>query len=1094
MLGVLSLVVALCAEVSAQNFNLSKFTTASGLPQNYVYSVVQDDNGFVWVGMAEGLSRYDGLRFTNYSVRDSLADNYVSKLFIDTDGYLWCGHGNGMFSYFDGLKFHRLPPVETMESPIKDMCLDDKGNIWAVEQNNGLVRISPDHKVTTYFDEEKFGSHVYTSVYAINSMALLVGTTDGLLSVKIDVDGTVHEPQEVSDIPPSSVNCITPTRQGNDLWVCTDGGGVYRYSHINGARQIERNSEFCTVTDDADYDIRSIYEDVEGNIYLGTWGNGLKEWKYRQEGGDYVESLSLDEENGLDNNFVADITVDREGIFWFATYGGGLVAWINNYFAQYELSGIGFIRNKVCSSQFDRGRLWLGLNDGIISMDAQCMTNFEYFDSSSGLPLGVEITSIVFDGKRHVQYAGTNGYGIYVKPAGENVYMRLEMGLMQKSLDIVNDMATDDSCLYVATEGGFVVYDIDNHMSDVYTTENKLPHNSINFVHIDSDGQVWVGPKDSGLAMLTEDGEFEVHRLANVPVDVAGMVVDKRGRYWVATVNNGVICTLGDSTVNITTNEGLEKNYCYGIAADANDHIWVCHQPGLSCIDLNNGNIRTYNQSNGITQEFRGVSVESNGDLWFTASNGGVHYIGAYDKRNGVAPIMNLTQVVISGKRQDLNADIDLPYPYGGDVAKLEFDFVGICMKDPRNVSYEYWLQRDGEDIRNEKWMPLGGQNHKEFDYLPDGDYVLNVRAFNSDGIVSQQPLKIPIHIDSPFWKSTWFPIVALALFVTFVHLFSQWRERRLMKRQQELEDEVKRQTKTLSEQKDEIERKNRDIQDSINYANRIQTAILPTANSFKALPFADTFIFFAPRDVVSGDFYWFNQFGNHVLICCGDCTGHGVPGAFMSMIGTTILNDATREEEFRHPAKLLAKMDKEVKQALNRNQTIETNDGMDCAIVDINTETWEVISAAAKRPIYFFIGGKLTTVSGTRRAIGEHRNDNEFKENVTQLQKGDCIYMCSDGFSDQLGCKDFYEIYKSQVLTKNISQEEFDAKVKEMYNDETPIDKYSTKRFKQLLEGMYKNDMYDQRDTIATELEGWRGGVNGHERVDDVIVMGIRL
>ena len=113
----------------AQNFNLSKFGNAQGLPQNYIYSVVQDNNGFVWVGMAEGLSRYDGTRFTNFSVRDSLSDKYISKMLIDTDGRLWCGHAHGTFTYNDGRQLIKIPANEQKTAPIKDMCLDDRSNI-----------------------------------------------------------------------------------------------------------------------------------------------------------------------------------------------------------------------------------------------------------------------------------------------------------------------------------------------------------------------------------------------------------------------------------------------------------------------------------------------------------------------------------------------------------------------------------------------------------------------------------------------------------------------------------------------------------------------------------------------------------------------------------------------------------------------------------------------------------------------------------------------------------------------------------------------------------------------------------------------------
>ena len=284
-------------------------------------------------------------------------------------------------------------------------------------------------------------------------------------------------------------------------------------------------------------------------------------------------------------------------------------------------------------------------------------------------------------------------------------------------------------------------------------------------------------------------------------------------------------------------------------------------------------------------------------------------------------------------------------------------------------------------------------------------------------------------------------------------------RERKLRERQEELEKEVNRQTIMLSRQKTEIEKKNNDIMDSINYAKRIQTAILPSRNSLDNFSFDSTFILFMPRDVVSGDFYWFNRFDNKILICCGDCTGHGVPGAFMSMIGTTILNDATRNPEKRNPTALLYTLDKEIKSTLNKNQSIETQDGMDCAIIEINTETLEIRSAAARRPIYFFINGRLTEVRGTRRSIGDHRNGNDFIETVTQLRKGDTIYLTSDGFSDQFG-------------------EEND-------------DKYTAGALKRFIESIVSKTMHEQQKDLEKEFRRWKGR---REQIDDVIIMGIRL
>lgn len=1058
ILTIAVLVIVGCLSLVAQNFNLSKFTNVQGLPQNYVYDVVQDRYGFVWIGLAEGLSKYDGTKFTNYTVRDSLADNFVSAMLIDTEGNLWCGHGNGQFSVFKNSEFHKVF-VNDVASPIKDMCIDDKGGIWAVEQNKGIINITPAGNIKTYFDREKFGRRIYYSVRAINSMTLLVGTSDGAMIVKFDVDRNLLDPEEISDIPSSAINCIVNSKTEGEYIIGTEDGEVYRYSLVGGARKIERCTESCSSNDES-YNIKTIYETAEGDLYIATWGQGLKEWKFSEETQTYTEVLSLSEDNGLDNNYVSSITLDREGIFWFGTYGAGVVAWINNYFAQYDLSKIGFQRSKIVSAAVDDKSLWMGLNSGVIKMDKMCMDNFEFFDASMGLPSDLAITSICFDKKRDIQYFGTDKGGVYTRRGESRYFNKMTYDCASRTSEMVNDLLVIDDKLFIASQGGFVVCDLTSGSSRCYTTLDGLPHNNINFVYADAEGQVWFGPKDSGIAMYVDGGDFEIHRLSDVPVDVAGMAVDDRDRFWLATVNNGLICTSNDSIVAISTADGLEKNYCYGIASDEDDRMWICHQPGLSCIDLNSGNIRTFNSTNGINQEFNGVTSDSRGDLWFSSSSGVVHYISEYDRRNVVAPIINLTKVVISNHRHNLKEPISLPYPYDGTLQRLEFDFVGICMKDPQNVRYEFWLQLDGNE--HEVWTPLGTQNHKEFEWLPDGDHVLHVRAFNSDGVVCKNPLEIPIHIDAPFWKSIFFPILAIALILVIIRFVTSWREEKLRQRQKELEDEVNRQTVTLREQKGEIEKKNKDIMDSINYAKRIQTAILPSSTSLQDYPFDDSFILYLPKDVVSGDFYWHTSYDNKILICCGDCTGHGVPGAFMSMIGATLLNDASRESELRsHPSLLLERLDKEIKATLNKNQSIEAQDGMDCAVIEIDFDTLEMRSAAARRPVQVFSKGKLNEIRGTRRGVGEHRNSNEFCETVTQLRKGDVIYLSSDGYASQFGGDT---------------------------SDKAP---FTAGALKRLLESIVNDPMNEQKDRLLNDFIKWKGTC---EQIDDVVIMGLKI
>jgi serine phosphatase RsbU (regulator of sigma subunit) len=168
-----------------------------------------------------------------------------------------------------------------------------------------------------------------------------------------------------------------------------------------------------------------------------------------------------------------------------------------------------------------------------------------------------------------------------------------------------------------------------------------------------------------------------------------------------------------------------------------------------------------------------------------------------------------------------------------------------------------------------------------------------------------------------------------------------------------------------------------------------------------------ESFIFFRPRDIVSGDFYWFNRSGDKLVVCCADCTGHGVPGAFMSMIGTTMLNDIFKSPEIKSPADMLERLDMEIKILLQSNNDSESTDGMDISVVEIHLPTNRVRLASAKRPVYLYINDELSIYKGNRRSIGDPLtagNNSPFVNIEYQCNKGDSIYLFTDGYSDQFG------------------------------------------------------------------------------------------
>jgi len=257
-----------------------------------------------------------------------------------------------------------------------------------------------------------------------------------------------------------------------------------------------------------------------------------------------------------------------------------------------------------------------------------------------------------------------------------------------------------------------------------------------------------------------------------------------------------------------------------------------------------------------------------------------------------------------------------------------------------------------------------------------------------------------------------------------------------------------------------EIQNKNKKITESINYAKRIQTAILPNSRVIsKALP--DSFILYKPRDVVSGDFPWFVQIKDEIFIAAVDCTGHGVPGALLSLIGYFLLNDIVRSRKITEPGVILDLLDEGVTTTLRQDEDATTKDGMDIALCKINTLTREVEYAGAHRPLYIMKNGVMEEVKGNKFPIGGgiFKNQTNFTNTKIQLGKGDSIYFSSDGFPDQFGGPEGR--------------------------------KFGPKKTREIIERIHKHSMSEAMRTFDQEWENWRGE---QKQTDDVLLIGIKF
>lgn len=284
-------------------------------------------------------------------------------------------------------------------------------------------------------------------------------------------------------------------------------------------------------------------------------------------------------------------------------------------------------------------------------------------------------------------------------------------------------------------------------------------------------------------------------------------------------------------------------------------------------------------------------------------------------------------------------------------------------------------------------------------------------------------------------------------------------RERTIEIQQQK--EEIEAQRDAIEVQRDMLADQKKHITDSIRYAQRIQNAILPENNYIRKL-LPESFVYYKPKDIVSGDFYWVNEIDNKVLFAAVDCTGHGVPGAFMSIMGNNHLNYALKVFKANKPADILDQLNYGVSQSLRQDtKDMKLRDGMDIALCMLDYENMKLEYAGAFNPLYIIRNGEALQYKADKFPIGSYIGDKtrNFTNHEIDLRKGDVLYIFSDGFTDQFGGPD-----RRKFLIKN---------------------------FRNLLVEISDRPMSEQREILDTTLTTWKGD---QEQVDDVLVFGVRI
>jgi serine phosphatase RsbU (regulator of sigma subunit) len=626
--------------------------------------------------------------------------------------------------------------------------------------------------------------------------------------------------------------------------------------------------------------------------------------------------------------------------------------------------------------------------------------------------------------------------------------------------------------LFVGATEGLIYYEIDNNKIDFLTQTSGLAGNDITALYTANDGTVWIGSRNKGLTIIKGADIKIVNPDFNFTPTC--FTEDKEGNLWVGTEGLGVLIISDNKIIRkIAAAEGLESGIVTALITDEDGNIYIGTPNGLLKYDIIEKRLLTY----GAAEGFVGIEVRPNaafrnkeGKLWIGTVAGITQVNPKALRINRQAPIVNITRVRVELKDRSIYEPLSLKYTENS----VLIDYKGICITNAAKVRYKVMLQGADHD-----WQPITDQTFSNYPSLPPGDYTFKVLARNNSGIWTKEPATFHFVISPPFWQTAWFYSIVIVLFLIGFVFFIKIRERNLKREKAELEAKVAERTLEIREKNKLLAKKNKDITDSINYARRIQAAMMPSEEKMKSL-LPNGFVYYRPKDIVSGDFYWSVKESDRTLVAAADCTGHGVPGAFMSMISISALNKIVKENKVLDPAEILNTLRKDIIEDLTQEKDdgSDTKDGLDIALLSIDYKNMIVDYSGAYNSLYIVKNREITEdeinidfkfklyqnrlieVKADRMPIGiSERMHQKFSSRRVKVEAGDFLFITTDGYIDQFGGP--------------------------------KGGKLMSRRFKEILLEIANNNLKEAYKLLNDKFLEWRGD---YEQIDDVLVIGIRF
>jgi ligand-binding sensor domain-containing protein/serine phosphatase RsbU (regulator of sigma subunit) len=1034
--------------LNAQGYFFDNYSIKQGLSEQKVYKIFQDSKDYVWLGTANGLSRFDGKKFENFTSHDNLSSGGVVSIFEDSLGYIWFGHrSGGGISRYDGTKFEQVSFDSIKITGDVTSIVQIRDKIWFTCMYDGAIQVNFPIKDIKHVEAKQFRGKAGLSDQVYGSKVIRDGSFICVADVGLRKYVTKEHKFENYRMPHMttyfSTTCLLEDRKAN-LWFGTYKGGIYKYV-MSESRMVFYDLIKEGISSNT---VSCLLEDSRNRIWIGTWGGGIAVFE-----GDSLIKLNIG--NGLKATNIYDIIEDAEGNILISDPDNGLTIFKGDAFETINDKQILPDPNVNAIYKDKTGSIWFGTNAGISVYNPGSGKKPVIFNSANtSIPEDIRFIKEDRDGN---VWIGTNGEGVMfynmkTSKFEEQPYInsKLPDDLQVKAFEI-----DKQNNLWIGTSEGVAVGSVSQQNFERHTNLDSLTVFGISSLYCDPDNDMWIGTEKmgakAGLIKFTS-GKKEFRRVSALSgIIPRALVMDSKGVLWIGT-SEGLKAFRNDSVIlNITDNDGLLSNNINLLANGDDGSIYIGTNNGLNQYSPDSRKILSYTERNGFTgiETKPNAVFKSNSDeLWFGTANGATRLVPGKISKKEREPLTHILSMQVNYNFRDMTRELKLNY---NDANPILFNYYSVCLTNPDVVRYKVKLEGAEPD-----WRAETDQTQAIYPALPPGKYTFNVIACNSQGTWNSKPVTFHFVIKPPFYRTWWFILLLVVIIVLLVVMYIKIREQDLIKEKIKLEDKVRERTAEVVEKSMEIEEKNRDITASIRYAERIQRAMLPEEDTFD-----ETFVLFMPKDIVSGDFYWMYDNGDWQFIAVVDCTGHGVPGAFMSIIGHNSLNKIVREYGLTRPSAIIDQLNIEVMKALMQRNERVISDGMDLALIAFNKKNFTLEFAGAFNPLYVVRKGEVFLYRGDRCQIGMTNVDEKknFTNHSVDIQPGDMLYMCSDGYADQFGS----------------------AEVK----------KYKSANVKKLLSEIWHLPVNEQKEKLKKEILDWKGDL---EQIDDILFIGTKI